>query len=87
MNPCLVIGRLVWRLFPEAAPLTVENFRQLVKGGHYNNSHLYRAQKDFCLQGGLWNLRGSPFPPIKLEYKYVSHHHIMYCILFLHLPS
>lgn len=62
---------MVWRFYPDAAPITVDNFQKMVREGHYNNSHLYRAQKNFCLQGGLWNLRNAPYPPIKLEYKYV----------------
>jgi cyclophilin family peptidyl-prolyl cis-trans isomerase len=62
------LGRIVWRFFPDHAPITVDNMKKMIEGGHYNNSHLYRAQSKFCLQGGLWNLRRAPFPPIKLEY-------------------
>ena len=68
------LGRMVWRFFPEHAPITVANIKKMVELGHYNNSHFYRAQRQFCLQGGLWNLRPAPFSPIKLEYKYVTHH-------------
>lgn len=71
-------GKMVWRLFPKEAPITVENMKKMVREGHYNNSHLYRAQKQFCLQGGLWNLRKAPFDPIPLEYKYVPPSYPLY---------
>lgn len=66
----------MFRLFPSHAPITVENFKNLIKMGHYNSSYFYRAEIDFCLQGGTWP-KPSPLPPIKLEYKFVNFFYIL----------
>lgn len=73
------IGSITFELRPDAAPQTVENFLKLVKDGFYGpkkGASFYRAEMhdtepryDFCLQGGGWPVKGSPFPPVKHEYK------------------
>ncbi|MDE7398690.1 MAG: peptidylprolyl isomerase [Oscillospiraceae bacterium] len=39
-------------LFPEAAPLGVENFQKLCDAGFYNGLKIHRVMKDFMIQGG-----------------------------------
>ena len=62
-------GRIEFRLRPDAAPKTVANFVRLIEHGWYNGSTLYRFEAGFCLQGGGWPTKGSPFPSVPLEYK------------------
>ena len=39
-------------LYPEIAPITVENFLKLVKSGFYDGLTFHRIIKDFMMQGG-----------------------------------
>lgn len=39
-------------LYPEKAPITVENFLKLVKDGFYDELIFHRVIKDFMIQGG-----------------------------------
>jgi len=45
-------GNIELILFPEIAPLTVENFTTHVKNGYYNGVAFHRIIKDFMIQGG-----------------------------------
>ena len=45
-------GDICIRLFPEAAPKTVENFVTLAQQGKYNGVTFHRVIKDFMIQGG-----------------------------------
>ncbi len=46
------MGDIVLRLDKRKAPVTVENFVQYVKSGHYNGTIFHRVIKDFMIQGG-----------------------------------
>ena len=46
------MGDITLRLFPENAPLAVENFINLAKAGKYNNTIFHRVINDFMIQGG-----------------------------------
>lgn len=46
------MGTIKIRLFPEAAPKTVENFKGLIQKGYYNGLTFHRIIKDFMIQGG-----------------------------------
>ena len=46
-------------LFPEAAPLGVENFRKLCDSGYYKGLKIHRVMKDFMIQGGSLNGDGT----------------------------
>ena len=46
------MGDISIRLFPEAAPKTVENFVTLAKNGYYNGLTFHRVIEDFMIQGG-----------------------------------
>lgn len=45
-------GTIVVELDDEQAPITVKNFRKLVKDGFYDGLTIFRAQKGFVIQGG-----------------------------------
>jgi peptidyl-prolyl cis-trans isomerase B (cyclophilin B) len=45
-------GVIVFELFDEDAPETVENFRKLAKQGFYDGLIFHRVIKDFMVQGG-----------------------------------
>jgi cyclophilin family peptidyl-prolyl cis-trans isomerase len=46
------MGVIKLRLFADAAPKTVENFKGLIKKGYYNGLTFHRVIKDFMIQGG-----------------------------------
>ena len=46
------LGEIKFRLFPEEAPKTVENFTTHIKDGYYNGIIFHRVIKDFMIQGG-----------------------------------
>jgi len=45
-------GDLEVELFPDVAPLAVENFMTHIKNGYYNGVAFHRVIKDFMIQGG-----------------------------------
>ena len=45
-------GVIVFALFDEDAPETVENFKKLAKDGFYDGLIFHRVIKDFMIQGG-----------------------------------
>ena len=45
-------GNVEFKLYPDAAPKTVENFVGLVKKGYYNGLIFHRVIKSFMIQGG-----------------------------------
>ncbi|HFI0563686.1 TPA: peptidylprolyl isomerase [Streptococcus suis] len=45
-------GDITIKLFPEQAPLTVENFLTHARNGYYNGTIFHRVIKDFMIQGG-----------------------------------
>ena len=72
------VGEITIELYPQAAPITVNNFLQYVDGGYYNNSHFYRtvrmdnqAQNKIkieVIQGGMgMETNDLPFDPIAHE--------------------
>ncbi len=45
-------GIIEFKLYPEIAPLAVENFTTHVKNGYYNGLTFHRIIKNFMIQGG-----------------------------------
>lgn len=45
-------GTIRLELYPAKAPVTVSNFLQYVKDGHYNGTIFHRVIKNFMIQGG-----------------------------------
>ncbi|MDQ7012618.1 MAG: peptidylprolyl isomerase [Planctomycetota bacterium] len=57
-NPVVEIstdyGNIYIELFPDVAPVTVENFIGYVERGDYDGTFFHRHVQDFILQGGGW---------------------------------
>jgi cyclophilin family peptidyl-prolyl cis-trans isomerase len=55
-NPVVVLettkGNITIELFKERAPVSVENFLQYVKSGHYDGTIFHRVIRGFMIQGG-----------------------------------
>lgn len=45
-------GNIKFRLFPEIAPMAVENFKTHIENGYYNGVTFHRVIRDFMIQGG-----------------------------------
>jgi len=52
------VGDMIFELYPEKAPLTVENFLSLIKEGFYTNTVFHRVIKNFVIQGGGYDASG-----------------------------
>ncbi|MBM4104168.1 MAG: peptidyl-prolyl cis-trans isomerase [Planctomycetes bacterium] len=56
VNPIVVLktlrGEIDIELYPDKAPITVANFLQYVKSGHYNGTIFHRVIPGFMIQGG-----------------------------------
>jgi cyclophilin family peptidyl-prolyl cis-trans isomerase len=50
------MGTIVLELNREKAPITVDNFIQYVKSGHYNGTVFHRVIQNFMIQGGGFEL-------------------------------
>ena len=64
------VGDIVIQLYPDKSPITVKNFIDYVKSGHYDGTVFHRVIKDFMIQGGGFDENGGEKrtnPPIKLE--------------------
>ncbi len=63
-------GMITIELDPEAAPITVANFKKLVNEGFYDGLTFHRIIKDFMMQGGdpLGNGTGGSEEEIKGEF-------------------
>lgn len=48
-------GEFVVELFPDKAPVTVQNFLQYVKDKHYDGTIFHRVIEGFMIQGGGFN--------------------------------
>ena len=73
-NPVVVLetsmGVITMELFPEQAPISVENFLGYVDTGHYDGTIFHRVITDFMIQGGrfLPSMQGKQTgDPIKNE--------------------
>lgn len=53
------MGEIRLRLFPDAAPKAVENFRGLIEKGYYDGLTFHRVIRDFMIQGGDPNGNGT----------------------------
>jgi peptidyl-prolyl cis-trans isomerase B (cyclophilin B) len=60
-------GPIVFELFDEDAPKTVENFRKLAADGFYDGLTFHRVIKDFMIQGGCPQGTGTGGPGYTFE--------------------
>ncbi|HXW58990.1 MAG TPA: peptidylprolyl isomerase [Solirubrobacteraceae bacterium] len=66
-------GPIVFELFDEEAPKTVENFRKLSSDGFYDGLTFHRVIKDFMIQGGCPQGTGTGGPGYTFEDEINSH--------------
>lgn len=52
-------GTIKAKLFPDIAPIGVENFKQLADSGYYNGKNIHRVISGFMMQGGSENGDGT----------------------------
>ena len=60
-------GPIVFELFDEDAPKTVENFRKLASDGFYDGLNFHRIISDFMIQGGCPQGTGTGGPGYTFE--------------------
>jgi len=51
--------KVMFKLFPELAPIGVEEFAKKAERGFYNNRNIHRVIEDFIIQGGSVNFDGT----------------------------
>jgi len=56
------MGPIVVELEPARAPITVRNFLEYVKAGHYDGTIIHRIIPGFVLQGGGFDVKGVEKP-------------------------
>lgn len=64
-------GAMTFELYPETAPITVENFLEYVNSGFYDGLTFHRIYKGFMIQGGDPDMSGGKketLKPIKGEF-------------------
>jgi cyclophilin family peptidyl-prolyl cis-trans isomerase len=66
-------GVIVFELFDEDAPKTVENFRTLAAKGFYDGLTFHRIIKDFMVQGGDPEGTGTGGPGYQFEDEFNDH--------------
>jgi len=66
-------GEIVFELFDEDAPKTVENFRKLASDGFYDGLAFHRVISDFMIQGGCPQGTGTGGPGYTFEDEINSH--------------
>ena len=66
-------GPIVFELFDEDAPKTVENFRKLATDGFYDGLTFHRIIKDFMIQGGCPQGTGTGGPGYTFEDEFNDH--------------
>jgi cyclophilin family peptidyl-prolyl cis-trans isomerase len=60
-------GEIVFELFDDDAPKTVDNFRKLARDGFYDGLIFHRVIKDFMVQGGCPQGTGTGGPGYTFE--------------------
>jgi cyclophilin family peptidyl-prolyl cis-trans isomerase len=66
-------GPIVFELFDQDAPKTVENFRKLASEGFYDGLIFHRVIKDFMIQGGCPEGIGTGGPGYTFEDEFNDH--------------
>ncbi|AEK20156.1 peptidylprolyl isomerase [Methanococcus maripaludis] len=63
-------GNMTFELYPDKAPITVENFKKYAESGFYEGTIFHRVISDFMVQGGGFAVNGTKketLDPIKNE--------------------
>jgi peptidyl-prolyl cis-trans isomerase B (cyclophilin B) len=66
-------GPIVFELFDEDAPKTVENFKKLAGDGFYDGLNFHRIIPDFMIQGGCPEGAGTGGPGYTFEDEFNEH--------------
>jgi peptidyl-prolyl cis-trans isomerase B (cyclophilin B) len=66
-------GDIVFELFDDDAPKTVQNFKDLAGKGFYDGLTFHRIIKDFMIQGGCPQGTGTGGPGYQFEDEFNSH--------------
>ena len=66
-------GPIVFEMFDDDAPKTVDNFRKLSGDGFYNGLEFHRIIKDFMIQGGCPEGTGTGGPGYEFEDEFNQH--------------
>jgi cyclophilin family peptidyl-prolyl cis-trans isomerase len=66
-------GPIVFEMFEEDAPKTVENFRKLADDGFYDGLSFHRVISDFMIQGGCPEGTGTGGPGYTFEDEFNDH--------------
>ena len=65
-------GKIVVELYPEVAPITVENFKKLVSEKFYDGLVFHRVIEDFMIQGGGYNKNHEEKPAASIKGEFAS---------------
>jgi len=65
-------GDIELELYPEHAPITVDNFKKLVSKGFYNGLTFHRVIKGFMIQGGCPKGNGTGGPGYEIKGEFAS---------------
>jgi peptidyl-prolyl cis-trans isomerase A (cyclophilin A) len=64
------VGAITLELYPDKAPITVENFLKYVDEGFYDNLIFHRVMKDFMIQtGGMTDQMGEKYDDAQQDWK------------------
>src|SRR4051794_24668823 len=66
-------GPIVFEMFDEDAPKTVDNFRTLSEKGYYDGLIFHRIIRDFMIQGGCPDGNGTGGPGYEFEDEFNEH--------------
>ena len=66
-------GEIVFEMFDDDAPKTVQNFKDLAEKGFYDGLVFHRVIKDFMIQGGCPQGTGTGGPGYKFEDEFNDH--------------
>ena len=66
-------GDIVFEMFDEDAPKTVDNFRTLSEKGYYDGLTFHRIIRDFMIQGGCPDGNGTGGPGYEFEDEFNQH--------------
>lgn len=79
-NPVAVIemekGTIVFEMYPDVAPKTVERISHLIDSGFYNGLKFHRFEPGFVIQGGDPNGNGSGGSGVKLPAEFNKKPHV-----------